>query len=152
MALFLGLPRWAGARRNLLLDFIVQGKITELHGAREDNRDRHNDNPAGNHSIWTNQWLTAITPHFCTGCPSCHNPPNLSWLGTGTKYAGLHTHWLGLGSPQQGPPNKWGKKTFNFQPITSYISETTQERDSCCGRWTGSHIYTTSGLTQNKDH
>jgi len=23
--------------------------------------------------------------------PSWHNPPNLSWLGTGTKYAGLHT-------------------------------------------------------------
>jgi len=22
--------------------------------------------------------------------PSWHNPPNLSWLGTGTKYAGLH--------------------------------------------------------------
>jgi len=27
--LFLGLPWWAGARRNLLLDFMVQGKITE---------------------------------------------------------------------------------------------------------------------------
>ena len=26
---FLGLPGWAGARRNLLLDFIVQGEITE---------------------------------------------------------------------------------------------------------------------------
>jgi len=21
--------------------------------------------------------------------------PNLSWLGTGTKYAGVHTQWLG---------------------------------------------------------
>jgi len=29
--------------------------------------------------------------HFYAGCPSWHNPPNLSWLGTGTKYAGLHT-------------------------------------------------------------
>jgi len=28
-ALFPGLPGWAGARRNLLLDFMVQGKITE---------------------------------------------------------------------------------------------------------------------------
>jgi len=27
MALFLGLPGWAGARRNLLLDFMVQGEI-----------------------------------------------------------------------------------------------------------------------------
>ena len=32
--------------------------------------------------------------HFYAGCPSWHNPPNLSWLGTGTKYAGLHTRWL----------------------------------------------------------
>jgi len=24
------------------------------------------------------------SPHFCAGCPSCRNPPNLSWLGTGT--------------------------------------------------------------------
>ena len=28
-ALFLGIPRWAGARRNLLLDLMVQGKITD---------------------------------------------------------------------------------------------------------------------------
>jgi len=34
-------------------------------------------------------------PRFYAGCPSCHNPPNLSWLGTCTKYAGLHTQWLG---------------------------------------------------------
>ena len=30
--------------------------------------------------------------HFYAGCPSLHNPPKLSWLGTVTKYAGLHTH------------------------------------------------------------
>jgi len=30
--------------------------------------------------------------HFYARCPSCRNPPTLSWLGTGTKYAGLHTH------------------------------------------------------------
>ena len=29
-----------------------------------------------------------------SGCASCRNPPNLSWLGTSTKYAGLHTQWL----------------------------------------------------------
>jgi len=34
-------------------------------------------------------------PHFYAGCPSCCNPPNLSWLATGTKYAGLHTQWCG---------------------------------------------------------
>jgi len=43
--------------------------------------------------------------HFYTGCPSWHNPPNLSWLGTGTKYAGLHTrlahrNWSGTSPPQ----------------------------------------------------
>jgi len=44
---------------------------------------------------------TNFCPHLChlhnfyAGCPSLHNPPNLSWLGTGTKYAGLHTWWLG---------------------------------------------------------
>jgi len=31
-ALFPGLPGWAGDRRSLLLDFMVQGKITELVG------------------------------------------------------------------------------------------------------------------------
>jgi len=36
------------------------------------------------------------SPHFYARCPSCRNPPNLSWLGTGTKYAGLHTQWLGI--------------------------------------------------------
>jgi len=44
-ALFPGLPRWTGARRELL-DFMVQGKI---------NRGRHTDHPAGRHSIRTNQ-------------------------------------------------------------------------------------------------
>ena len=34
------------------------------------------------------------SPQFYAGCPSCRNPPNLSWLGTGTKYAGLHTRRL----------------------------------------------------------
>jgi len=34
--------------------------------------------------------------YFYAGCPSCRNPPNLSWLGTCTKYADLHTQWLGL--------------------------------------------------------
>jgi len=27
--------------------------------------------------------------HFYTGCPSCRNPPNLSWLGTGTDLCWL---------------------------------------------------------------
>jgi len=48
------------------------------------------------HPIKTNWYPHLCHPHhFYTGCPSWHNPPNLSLLGTGTKYAGLHTQWLG---------------------------------------------------------
>jgi len=49
------------------------------------------------HPIQTN-WCPYICHphHFYAGCPSLHNPPNLFWLGTGTKYAGLHTWWLGI--------------------------------------------------------
>jgi len=48
------------------------------------------------HPIQTNWCPHLCQPHHLyAGCPSWHNPPNLSWLGTGTKYAGLHTRWLG---------------------------------------------------------
>jgi len=42
-----------------------------------------------------------ISPFFIfyAKCPSCHNPPTLSWFGTGTKYAGLHTKWRGYVLP-----------------------------------------------------
>jgi len=47
------------------------------------------------HPIQTNWCPHLCHPHhFYARCPSLHNPPNLSWLGTGTKYAGLHTQWL----------------------------------------------------------
>ena len=49
MALFPGLPGWAGDR-NLLLDLMVQGKITETD----------TDHPTGCHSIWTNQQSNTI--------------------------------------------------------------------------------------------
>ena len=39
--------------------------------------------------------VSAIPSIFYAICRSLHNPANLSWLGTGTKYAGLHTRWLG---------------------------------------------------------
>jgi len=84
-ALFPGLPGSAGARRKLLLDFMVQEKI----------RCRHTNNPAGCHSTRTNQRPTSLIPHFYAECPFCCNSPNFSWLGTGTNYAGLHTQWLG---------------------------------------------------------
>ena len=68
------------------------------YGASGDTRGRHTDNPAGRHSIPASQRPTSLVPppHFYAGCPSCCNPPNLSWLGTGTEYAGLHAQWLGL--------------------------------------------------------
>jgi len=48
-------------------------------------RGRYTDNLGGCHFIWTNQQFTSINPcHFYIRCPSCHNPSNLSWLGTGT--------------------------------------------------------------------
>jgi len=54
--------------------------------------------------------------HFYAGYPSWHNPPNLSWLGTGTKYAGLHTWWLGNITPA---------RTHTHTRLTAYFSCTT---------------------------
>jgi len=34
-------------------------------------------------TVQLGQRPTSIIPHFYVGCPSCCNPPNLSWLGTG---------------------------------------------------------------------
>ena len=70
MALFLGLPGWSGARRNLLLDFMVQGEISEADTLTI----RLGATPSG---LISNP--PPSSPHFCAGCPSCHNPPNLSW-------------------------------------------------------------------------
>jgi len=53
---------------------------------------RHTNNPAGHHSIWTNQQPTSLIPPFSRRMPSCRNPLQ---LGTGIKHAGLHTQWLG---------------------------------------------------------
>jgi len=62
----------------------------------EDNTGRHTNSLDGLPPIQTNWCPHLCHPHhFYAGCPSSHNPPNLSWLGTGTKYAGLHTRWLG---------------------------------------------------------
>jgi len=71
-----------------LLDFLVQN---------EDKTGRCTNNPDGL-PPHTDYWCPHVyhPHHFYAGCPSWHNPPNLSWLGMGTKYAGLHIHWLGL--------------------------------------------------------
>ena len=83
---FLGLCWWAGARRNLVMDFLEQGKITEA------------DTPTirlGASASGLISYPPPSSPHFHARCPSCCNPPDLSWLGAGTKYAGLHTQWRG---------------------------------------------------------
>jgi len=66
--------------------FTVQGKITE----------------ADTLTIWVGTTPSGLisdppssSPHFYAGCPSCCNPPTLSWLWTGTKNAGLHIQWHG---------------------------------------------------------
>jgi len=49
-----------------------QKRTSGLYGAREDNRGRHTDNPAGRHSIRTNQCTPPPSPYFLqAGCPSC---------------------------------------------------------------------------------
>jgi len=81
----------------------------------EDNRQTHI--PSGwSHSIRTNQRPTSNIPHFHTGCPFCRNRPTLSWLGTGTKYTGLHTQWHGY-----------------ILPVTTYKTRTwaDAQRDGC---------------------
>jgi len=52
-----------------------------LYGAREDNRGRHTDNPAGRHSIRTNQPPTSIIPPFLCRMPFLLQPSQfiLAW-------------------------------------------------------------------------
>jgi len=92
---FPGLPVWVSDRRKLRLDFKLQGKITDTPtiwiGATPS---RLISNPL-NHS-----------PFLCQ-MPSCHNPPSLSWLGTSTKYAVLHTQWRGSQTDIRTKPSDW---------------------------------------------
>jgi len=81
-ALCPGLPGWVGKHPLtpktccgslvIILDFMRNG---------EDNRGKCTDNPAGCHIIRVIDAPTSINPQFYTGCPSCRNSPNLSWLG-----------------------------------------------------------------------
>jgi len=70
----------------LLLDFMVQRKITEANI------------PTTRMGTTPSQLISDPPPpshHFYAGCPSYHNPPTLSWLRTGIKYADLYTQWRG---------------------------------------------------------
>jgi len=67
-----GQPRWAGASRQLPLDFMVLGRIT---------RGRHTNNPGGHHSFRTNQQSTSINPPFLRRMPFLPQPSQfiLAW-------------------------------------------------------------------------
>jgi len=67
-----------------------------IHRAREDNK-RQTHRQSGWAPLHPEQSAIHFyqSPHFYARCPSCCNPPSLSWLGTGIKYADLHTQWLG---------------------------------------------------------
>jgi len=65
---------------------VVQGKITEA------------DTPTIRVAATPSELISDPPPSypmFYARCPSCSNPPTSSWLGTGTKYAGLHIQWRG---------------------------------------------------------
>jgi len=68
-----------------LVDFVMQGKITEA------------DTPTIRLGATASGLISDPPPSSSpAGCPSCHNPPTSSWLGTGTEFAGLHTQWCGF--------------------------------------------------------
>jgi len=71
-ALFPGPRGWAAARRKLLLDF---------YGAREDNRGRHIDHPAGRYSVRINQRPPPSSPPFLRHMPFLSQPSHfiLAW-------------------------------------------------------------------------
>jgi len=92
-ALFPGPPGWAGARRKLLLDFMVLGRIT---------RGIHTDNPDGRHSIRTNQQSTSINPPIFT--PDVLPAATVQiypGLGQTQGYTGFHTPVAWFGQIQQ---------------------------------------------------
>ena len=113
-----------------------------FYGAREDKQRQthrpsswaplHPDQsaPTGCWFVWI-EWRPAgpptsiIPPPFCARYPSCRNPPTLSWLGTGTKYAGLHTQWRceTLNMCQFNFNNEWWSNASK-QPARCPISQT----------------------------
>ena len=80
--LFPGPPGWVGARRKLLLDFMVLGRIT---------RGKHTHNTDVRHSIRTNQQSTSISPPiFMPDALPAATLPIYPGLGQAQEYAGLH--------------------------------------------------------------
>jgi len=59
-----------------------QKRTSGLYGAREINRGRHTDHPAGRHSILTNQCPPPLSPPYFlrVGCPSCRPTDSIKAL------------------------------------------------------------------------
>jgi len=70
--------------------------LLDFNGAREDNRGRYTDSPAGRHPLQTNQRATSIIPLIFTpdALPAATLPIHPG-LGQAQEYARLHTPWLG---------------------------------------------------------
>jgi len=84
-ALFPGPPECA--KRKLLLDFMVLGRIT---------RGKHTNKPGGHHSIRTKQQSTSINlPIFMLEALRAATVPIYPGFRQAQEYAGLHTMWLG---------------------------------------------------------
>jgi len=69
-------------KKELLLDFMVQGEISEADTPTI----RRGATPTG---------LVSDPPPSSPIFKLDALPLNCSWLGTGSKYTGLHTQWLG---------------------------------------------------------
>jgi len=59
--------------------------ITGFYGAGKDNIGKCTDNPPERHPIGIIGAPTSTIPHFYAEWLLCCNPPNLSWLWTGTE-------------------------------------------------------------------
>ena len=111
MALFPGPPRWADARRELL-DFMVRGKI---------NRGRHNDHPAGRHSIRPNQ---------CPPPPShiFYRPDALP----AAQPTGVKAYYILNNKPSQSMFTGWNQNgSFKQSQATIALRAIVTWRDNC---------------------
>jgi len=93
-ALCPGLPGWARARRNLLLDFMIYGVTGDIRGRRTDNLARH-------HSIRTNQWHTSLILPFLRHMPFLSQPSQfiLAWDRHQKCWLAYPVAWLRLYVP-----------------------------------------------------
>jgi len=102
MALRLGLPGWAGTRRDIHSPTHMKCVVGVCHHSRYCEVWPHTIIEASAPTIRLDATSSGpsmlpppSSPQFYAGCPSCRNPPTLSWIGTNTKYSGLHTWRLG---------------------------------------------------------